>query len=120
MLLVFLKPIEVNRCLAKICGTECIQVGSGNIVDGVLECDRSIGEAKWHNEGFKKTTAGMKSSFPLLPLYYSYQVIGPPKVQFCEPLSPGQVHGSILHEGKWVSILDSSFIDSLVVNNQKY
>jgi hypothetical protein len=60
----------------------------------------------------------MEGSLPFLPFCHADEIIGPSNIEFCEALCPGQVHEGILHEGKWVAIFDSSFMNSVVIDNQ--
>jgi hypothetical protein len=118
MLLVFFKGIGINKGIVEVHSAKLIEIGSENIVDEVLKGCWSIGETKWHNQGFEKAVLGLEGSLPFLPFRHSDEVIGPVNIQFHKPFCPGQVHEGILHEGKWVTVLDSSLVNSSVIDNK--
>jgi hypothetical protein len=118
MFLVFFKSIAVNEGIIKVYSTKSVKIGSENIIDKMLEGYWGIGETKWHNQRLEKAISGLEGSLLFLPFCYLNEVIGPINVQFHKPHCPRQVHDGILHEGKWIAVLDYPLINSPVVDNQ--
>jgi hypothetical protein len=118
MFLVFFKSIRVNEGIIEVYSIRSVKIGSKNVIDEILEGCWGIGENKWHNQGLEKAISSPEGGLLFLPFYHLNKVIGPMNVQFHKPLCPRQVYEGILHEGKWVAVLDCPLINSLVVDNQ--
>jgi hypothetical protein len=118
MFLVFFKSVRVNEGIIEICSAKSVEIGTKNVIDEILESCWGIGETKWHNQGLKKAISSLEGSLPFLPFRHSNEVIGPMDVQFHKPLCPRQVHEGVLHEGKWIAVLDCPLVNSPVVDNQ--
>jgi hypothetical protein len=116
--LVFFKSVGVNEGIIEICSAKLVEIGSENIIDEIFEGCQGIGETKWHNQELEKAISGLEGCLPFLPFCHSNEVIGPTDVQFHKPLCPRQVHEGVLHEGKWIAVLDCPLVNSLVVDNQ--
>ena len=76
MFLMICRIVGINEDVIQVDDHANIQEITEDVVHETLESCRSIGKSKGHNKSFKRTIAGLESSFPFITVRNTDEVLG--------------------------------------------
>jgi hypothetical protein len=81
----------------------------------MLEGGRRVGETKEHDSGFEEAFVSVKRSLPLMAIFDPNIVVAPSNIKLCEDVGLFEFVNEIGDEGKGIGIVNSMFVDILIV-----
>ena len=76
---------SINKDVIQIYDDKDIELFCQDLIDVILEADRSVGSSERYYLVLKMTISGLKSYFPLITFFDSHLVIGTSQIQLGKP-----------------------------------
>ena len=108
----------INQCVIKKNEDVPSQECSENIIHQGLECRRSIGESKWHDQKFIVFIMGAKGGLMDVVGLHSDLIISVLQIQLSEECRTMEFVKQLIDGWDWVSVLDSDGIERLIVHTK--